>query len=84
MQYATIALSAVIGLLLAGLLGWVFALKTKGLLRILFNSLAGVILLLCLTLFKILYVPLNPVSALLVGFLGVPGVALVYVITAFL
>ena len=84
MQYAEIALSFAIGLILVVLLGWVFSLKTKGFLRLLFNSLAGIILLIALSLFKIVYLPLNPMNGLIVGFLGVPGVAVVFLITIFL
>ena len=84
MEYLTVGLSFAIGLLLVLLLGWVFSLKSKGLMRLLVNSLAGIILLLCLALFKIVYVPLNPLNALLVGFLGAPGLAVVVLITMFL
>ena len=84
MEYFILGISFAIGILLVLLLGWVFSLKTKGLMRLLFNSLAGIILLLCFALFKIVYVPLNPLNALLVGFLGAPGLGLVVIITIFL
>jgi inhibitor of the pro-sigma K processing machinery len=66
------------------LLGFVFSLKTKGFLRILFNSLGGIILFFCLRLFKIVYLPLNPLNALTAGFLGVPGVIIVVIVNMFL
>jgi len=84
MEFLETGISFFIGLMLVLLLGWVFSLKTKGLTRLVFNALAGIILLLCFSLFKIVYVPLNPLNALLVGFLGVPGLALVVAITIFL
>ena len=83
MEYAEIALSFVIGLILVILLAWVFSLKTKGFTRLLFNSMAGIILMLAFGLFRIIHIPLNPLNGLIVGFLGVPGVIAVFVITAF-
>ena len=84
MPYVEIIISLILGLLLTVLTGWVFSLKTKGLLRLLFNSTAGCILLFALSLFKIVYIPLNPMNALLAGFLGVPGVGLAAVLSIFL
>ena len=84
MEYFWLGLSYAVGVLLILLLGWVFALRTKGLFRILLNSAFGAVLLLCFSLFRIIYVPLNPLNALLVGFLGAPGLILVIVFTLLL
>jgi len=79
-----VAISFIIGLGLVLLLGFVFSLKTKGILRILINSVAGLLILLAFVLFRLLYIPLNPLNALLVGFFGVPGLILIVVIVLFL
>lgn len=81
MEYLWLILSFIAGVILVILLGWVLRLKTKGLLRILFNSLAGAIVVFGFLLFKVAYLPINPLNALLVGFLGIPGIVLVIVIT---
>jgi len=77
-------LSFAVGLVLILGLAWVFALKTKGLMRLACNSLAGFIVLLGLNLFKIVAIPLNPLNGLLIGFLGVPGAVAAVLITLFL
>ena len=76
--------SFLIGIMLVLLLGWVFSLKTKGLIRILFNSLAGIIILFAFSLFRIVYLPINPLTAIIIGFLGAPGIVVVVVLTVFL
>jgi len=84
MEILELVFSFAIGIVLILLLAWVFALKTKGLLRIAFNSTAGLILVLAFNLLKIIYLPLNPLNVLIIGFLGVPGVVVVAVITLLL
>lgn len=83
MWYETL-LSFLIGAIAAMLCGWLFSLKTKGILRLLFNTAAGAFLITVLAIFTPLGVQLNPLSALTVGILGLPGAALVIVITCFL
>lgn len=80
MGYETV-LSFCIGILLAVFCGWLFSLKTKGLLRLLFNTAAGALLLVGLSVFTPLSLPLNPLSALTVGLLGLPGAALLICIS---
>lgn len=84
MIYLEIILSFIIGFGLLLLLAYVFSLKTKGIIRLLINTVAGAAVLILLNVFKIVMLPLNPLNALLVGFLGVPGVALIWALTAFL
>jgi hypothetical protein len=84
MIYAEIAASFIIGLLLILLLVWVFSIKSKGLTRALLNTLAGAFVLIALSLFNVAALPLNPLNALLTGFLGVFGLVVVYVITVYL
>lgn len=68
-------------ILLAGLL---FSIKTKGLLGLLFNTALGGLVLTLLALFTPLKVPLNPLTALISGIMGVPGIGLVLLIVYFL
>ena len=84
MEIFELTLSFVIGFLITALLGSLFSLKTKGLFRLLLNSLAGAAALLLLSLFKIAVLPVNPLSALNVGALGAPGLVAVWLITVFL
>lgn len=83
MWYETL-LSYCIGALIVLFCGWLFSLKTKGILRLLFNTAAGAFLLAALSVFTPLQLPLNPLSALIVGILGLPGAALIVVIVCFL
>lgn len=76
MNYETI-LSYCIGALIVVFCGWLFSLRTKGLLRLLFNTAAGAFLLVALSFFTPLSLPLNPLTALTVGILGLPGAALI-------
>ncbi len=84
MNYFEIAISFLMGLVLVLLLGWVLSFKTKGLVRLAANAVAGGVVLIALTLFNILVLPLNPLNALLTGFLGVPGLIVIYLISVFL
>lgn len=79
MGYETI-LSYCIGAVAVLFCGWLFSLKTKGLLRLLVNTAAGAFLLVILSICTPLHIPLNPFNALVVGFLGIPGAALLAVI----
>lgn len=83
MWYETL-LSYFIGALIVVFCGWLFSLKTKGILRLLFNTVAGAFLLVALSALTPLNLPLNPLSALITGILGLPGAALIIVITLFL
>ncbi|MCI8413118.1 MAG: hypothetical protein HFE47_03370 [Clostridia bacterium] len=83
MSYETI-LSFFIGALLVVFVGWLFSFKTKGILRLLFNTAAGAFLLVGLSCFTPLSIPLNPLNALVTGILGIPGAILVVLIVYFL
>lgn len=84
MKIFEIAVSFSIGLLLILLLGWVFRLKTKGLKRIIINTLCGGVIFCLLPLFKVVSVAINPLNALITGFLGVPGLIAVVLLSVFL
>lgn len=83
MNYETV-LSFFIGALIVLFVGWLFSLKTKGLLKLLVNTAAGAFLLVGLSVFTPLSIPLNPLNALITGVLGIPGAALVIIIVYFL
>ena len=63
--------------MLVGVVAWVMHLKTRGVLRIIINSLAGGALIAGLSAFNIIALPLNAFNAILVGVLGLPGAGIV-------
>lgn len=72
-----------IGLALLYVVGWLLVLPLRSLLRFLFNGLLGGALLLCVNLFGSawgLSVAVNPFTALIAGFLGIPGAAMMIVL----
>ena len=83
MSYETV-LSYFIGALAVLFCGWLFSLKIKGIFRIMLNTAAGAFLLVMLSVFTPLDIPLNPFNALIVGMLGIPGAALVLALVLFL
>lgn len=60
---------------------WVMRLKTRGLMRLAINSLAGGALIAGLCAFDIIALPLNAFNAMLIGILGLPGAGLVIAAT---
>ncbi len=82
-----IILAYAIGLILLYLLGWVLLVPIKIIWRLLYNGIIGGIVLIILNFvggYFGLHIPLNPISALAVGFLGVPGVVLLLLLQHFL
>ncbi len=79
-----VILAYVFGLVLLYLLGWVFIISTKLLIKLIINSVLGVIFLIVFNLiagtFFDFSIGVNPLSALTVGFLGVPGMLLLIVL----
>ncbi len=63
--------------LLIAVVAWVMRLKTRGVLRVVINSLAGASLIAGLSAFNIIALPLNAFNAILVGVLGLPGAGVV-------
>ena len=84
MKIFEIIVSFIIGLLLIVLLAWLFRLKTKGIKRVVINALCGGALFCLLPLLGVTSVALNPLNALITGFLGLPGLASVFILSAFL
>ncbi len=74
-----IVLCIVAALALIGILVWVTRLKIRGFARHLINCIAGCILIIGLSAFGVIELPFNLFNALIVGFLGVPGAAVVAV-----
>ncbi|MDE5592561.1 MAG: pro-sigmaK processing inhibitor BofA family protein [Clostridiales bacterium] len=74
--WETILIFAAAALLIA-VVAWVMHLKTRGVLRIVINSLAGGALIAGLSAFNIISLPLNAFNAVLVGVLGLPGAGIV-------
>ncbi|MCL2751926.1 MAG: pro-sigmaK processing inhibitor BofA family protein [Firmicutes bacterium] len=79
--YIEIATGFAVGAALIVLSFYIFKLPVKGLYRFLLNALLGCVLLVCLNLFGIGVLPLNPLNALVTGYLGVFGVAFLFAVT---
>ena len=62
---------------LVAIVAWVTHLKTRGVMRVLINSLAGGALIAGLSAFNVLVLPFNAFNALTVGALGLPGAGVV-------
>lgn len=81
------AVAFLIGLLLLFLLARILLVPLKFIIRLLFNAAIGGALLWIANLagrFIGVAVPINPITALLAGFLGVPGVVLVVAVQYFI
>lgn len=63
--------------MLVAVVAWVMHLKTRGVLRVIINSLAGGALIAGLSAFNIIALPLNAFNSILVGVLGLPGAGIV-------
>ena len=62
---------------LVAIIVWVTRLKTKGVTRVLINSLAGGALVAGLSALNVIVLPFNAFTALVVGLLGLPGAGVV-------
>jgi len=78
-----IAIAFLIGILLIGITVFVFRLGNQGLLGLLINAALGAIVVAAISMFGIFPIPLNPLTALMVGYGGIVGVALIVVILLF-
>ncbi|MGF7400970.1 pro-sigmaK processing inhibitor BofA family protein [Thermoanaerobacterium thermosaccharolyticum] len=78
-----IIIAYVVGLFLLYILGWLLVVPRKFLLRLILNGIIGALVLFFINMagktFGI-YVGINPITALIVGFLGIPGVILLIVL----
>jgi len=78
-----VILAFAFGLILLYLLGWLLIIPVKYLFKLIVNGIIGGVLLLIVNFigrFIGIYVGINPVTALIAGFLGVPGVILLIVL----
>ena len=64
-------------IMLVAVVAWVMRLKTRGVLRLVVNSLAGGALIMGLSAFNIIALPFNAFNTILVGILGLPGAGVV-------
>lgn len=72
-----------LGLLLLYLIGRVMLIPLKLVFKLLINAIIGGIVLWVINYFGSyvsIHIPLNPITALTVGFLGVPGIVVLFVI----
>lgn len=78
-----IIIAFIIGLLLLLLVGRAMVVPLKWILKLLLNAMVGGIILWVINYFGgylNVHIPINPITALVVGFLGIPGVVLLFVI----
>ncbi|MHB9095285.1 MAG: pro-sigmaK processing inhibitor BofA family protein [Eubacteriales bacterium] len=78
-----IIIAFALGLLLIYLIGRVMLIPLKLVFKLLINAVVGGVVLWIINYFGAyinIHIPLNPVTALTVGFLGIPGVVLLFVI----
>lgn len=72
-----IVIAAVAALALVAVTVWVTRLKTRGVTRVLVNSVAGGVLIAGLSAFNVIVLPFNLFNAVVVGILGLPGAGIV-------
>jgi len=77
-------LSFVIALIMMAFLVIVFSIKKRGIIKLVINLLAGIAALIILVLFNVYPFTLSPLTAFLIGLLGAPGLAVIFVILVFL
>ncbi|ERM91850.1 MAG: Pro-sigmaK processing inhibitor BofA [Caldanaerobacter subterraneus] len=78
-----IIIAYLVGLFLLYLLGWLLVVPRKILIRIILNGIIGGIILFFINIagksFGI-FIAINPVTALIAGFLGIPGIILLIIL----
>ena len=79
-----IATGFIAGLLLIVLFCWLFKIKVKWYIRLALSSAAGFLVIFLLNLFGLVSLPLNPMNAFVCGFLGLPGLVLLFLISVVL
>lgn len=82
LQY-NVVLAYIVGLILLFLLGWILIIPIKFLIKFLFNSIIGGIMLYILDAFGRfigLTIGINPYTAVVAGFLGIPGIILMIIL----
>lgn len=82
-----VILAYAFGLLLLYIIGWLLAKPIKLIVRLVYNGIMGGLMLFILNMiggFFGLRVAINPVTALIAGFLGIPGVILILILQSIL
>lgn len=81
-----ILLAYAFGILVLYIIGYLFLVPIRMLFRLIVNSVLGGLLIIAVNLigsFWDFHIPLNILSAICVGILGVPGVVLLYILSHF-
>lgn len=80
MQILEIIMSFSIGLILLMVTAIIFKSKSSVIFKLIFNAILGFIVLFFLSLISFFNIALNPVNALLTGYLGIFGIGVIYLI----
>ena len=86
MPEINLIIAYIIGIIILFLIGKVLLLPIKFLLKLIYNALIGGIILIIINLFGNFInfdIPVNFISALIVGILGIPGIALLVILKYF-
>jgi len=82
-----VILAYIFGIILLYLAGWVLLVPLKYLLRLIFNGILGGISLILINIFGGLigiHIGVNPITALISGMLGIPGISLLLILQYYL
>jgi len=78
----SVILAYAVGLILLYLVGWILVIPIKIIIRLIWNGIIGGILLFLVNIiggFFNIGIVINPITALIAGFLGIPGVILLII-----
>ena len=78
----SVILAYAVGLILLYLIGWILVIPIKIIIRLIWNGIIGGIILFVFNIiggFFNISIVINPITALIAGFLGVPGVILLII-----
>lgn len=82
-----IIIAYLLGLILLYIIGWFLVIPIKIIWKLIYNGIIGGIMLFILNLagaFLGIHITINPLTALIAGFLGIPGVILLIIVQKFL
>lgn len=80
MTVLEVLMGCLAGLILIFVVSSVFKMRMRTEVRLIINSLLGILVLLILNLFRVAAIPMNMFNAMLIGFLGLPGIVMIYTI----
>ena len=83
----SIILAYALGLILLYILGWILLVPLKFILKLIWNGILGGIMLFVINLiggYFGFHIIINPLTALIAGFLGIPGVVLIVLVGYFI